>query len=368
MEEGIIAFVVTKACQLQCKYCYLVGKNQEGKMSFDVAQKAIDYILNERKFLSTPSVTFDFIGGEPLLEIKLLEDITSYIIASMQKLSHPWKDNFHLKITTNGLLYRDKRVQRYISRYKEILRLSISFDGIKAKHDLNRVFPNGQGSYNKVLIAIPLWKEQFPNEGTRMVVSHDDLRFIKDSAVHLIQLGITIFDINTVLENVWEQGDDAIYEKQLIGLADYIIDNNLEEDVRISSFDDKIGMPVPKEQILSPCGKMLMAIDSKGDCYPCMRFMDYSLRDKEARPIGNIYEGINWNKLRPYKIIENLAYSSPKCLECEIANGCKSCLAENYDSSLSASIYQRSVVACLMHQARVRAKNYYWNKLSRKQN
>ena len=149
MEEGIIAFVVTKACQLQCKYCYLVGKNQEGKMSFDVAQKAIDYILNERKFLSTPSVTFDFIGGEPLLEIKLLEDITSYIIASMQKLSHPWKDNFHLKITTNGLLYRDKRVQRYISRYKEILRLSISFDGIKAKHDLNRVFPMGRGHITK---------------------------------------------------------------------------------------------------------------------------------------------------------------------------------------------------------------------------
>lgn len=367
MKEGIIAFVVTKACQLQCKYCYLVGKNQSGKMPFDVAKQAIDYVLNEKKFLAIPSITFDFIGGEPLLEIELLEEITSYMIASMQKLSHPWKDYFAVKITTNGLLYNDKRVQRYISRYKEILRISISFDGIKAKHDLNRVFPNGSGSYDKVLTSIPLWRLQFPNEGTKMVASHDDLHFIKDSAIHLIQLGITTFDINTVLEDVWELGDDNIYEKQLIDLADYIIDNNLEETVRISGFDDNIGTPVPKEQLLNPCGKMLMAIDSEGNCYSCMRFMDYSLRNKAARPIGNIYEGINWNKLRPYKIIENFTYSSPKCLECEIANGCKSCLAENYDSSSSASIYQRSVAACLMHKAKVRAKNYYWSKLSRKQ-
>ena len=82
--------------------------------------------------------------------------------------------------------------------------------------------------------------------------------------------------------------------------------------------------------------------------------------------IGNIYEGINWNKLRPYKTIDNLSYSLPKCLECEIASGCKSCLAENYDSSISGSIYQRSVATCLMHKAKVRANNYYWNKLNHK--
>lgn len=366
MEEGIITFVVTKACQLQCKYCYLVGKNQKGRMSFDIAQKAIDNILNEKRFLSIPSITFDFIGGEPLLEIELLENITSYIMFATRKLAHPWMDNFHLKITTNGLLYCDDKVQRYINKYRDKLRLSISFDGIRSKHDLNRIFPNGQGSYDKVMASIPLWREQFPEEGTKMVVSHEDLQFVKDSAIFLMHLGIKVFDINTVLEDVWKSGDDAIYEKQLIELADYIIDNDLEEDVRISVFDPNIGMPLDKDQKLNPCEKMLLAIDSEGNYYSCMRFIDYSLRNKKARVIGNIYEGINWNKLRPYKTIDNLSYSLPKCLECEIASGCKSCLAENYDSSISGSIYQRSVATCLMHKAKVRANNYYWNKLNHK--
>ena len=40
-----ITFIVTKDCQLACKYCYLVGKNAKERMSWDVAKKAIDYIL-----------------------------------------------------------------------------------------------------------------------------------------------------------------------------------------------------------------------------------------------------------------------------------------------------------------------------------
>ena len=40
-----ITFIVTKDCQLACKYCYLVGKNEKERMSWDIAKKAIDYIL-----------------------------------------------------------------------------------------------------------------------------------------------------------------------------------------------------------------------------------------------------------------------------------------------------------------------------------
>ena len=59
-----ITFIVTKDCQLACKYCYLVGKNPKEKMSFEVAQKAIDYILKNKEF-NEESVIWEFIGGEP---------------------------------------------------------------------------------------------------------------------------------------------------------------------------------------------------------------------------------------------------------------------------------------------------------------
>lgn len=46
-----ITFIVTKDCQLACKYCYLIGKNSKERMSWDVAKQAIDYILNNEIFL-----------------------------------------------------------------------------------------------------------------------------------------------------------------------------------------------------------------------------------------------------------------------------------------------------------------------------
>ena len=44
-----ITFIVTKDCQLACKYCYLVGKNETERMSFDIAQKTIDYVLSHKE-------------------------------------------------------------------------------------------------------------------------------------------------------------------------------------------------------------------------------------------------------------------------------------------------------------------------------
>ena len=41
-----ITFIVTKDCQLACKYCYLVGKNEKERMPWEVAKAAIDYVLD----------------------------------------------------------------------------------------------------------------------------------------------------------------------------------------------------------------------------------------------------------------------------------------------------------------------------------
>ena len=76
-----ITFIVTKDCQLACKYCYLVGKNEKERMSFEVAKAAIDYVLDREtdSNFSYESVVWDFIGGEPFLEIDLIDKICDYI-------------------------------------------------------------------------------------------------------------------------------------------------------------------------------------------------------------------------------------------------------------------------------------------------
>lgn len=112
-------------------------------------------------------------------------------------------------------------------------------------------------------------------------------------------------------------------------------------------------------------GKML-AIDSAGNFYPCTRFAQYSLRDKKAWIIGNVNDGIDKNKLRPFLTLDRCTQSAQECIDCEVASGCAWCQGENYDAADTPTIFQRSTAICKMHKARVRANNYYWNKLFRK--
>lgn len=82
--------------------------------------------------------------------------------------------------------------------------------------------------------------------------------------------------------------------------------------------------------------------------------------------IGNINDGINHNLLRPFLALDRCSQSPKECIECEVASGCAWCQGENYDAAKTNTIYQRSTAICKMHKARVRANNYYWNKLYRK--
>ncbi|MBR3831035.1 MAG: radical SAM peptide maturase, CXXX-repeat target family [Muribaculaceae bacterium] len=366
-----ITFIVTKDCQLACKYCYLVGKNEKERMSWTVAKAAIDYILDNEQDFSEESVVWDFIGGEPFLEIELIDQICDYIKMEMFRRNHHWFDSYRFSFSTNGINYHTDKVQNFIKKNREHLSIGITIDGTEKKHDLNRIWKGDgpeQGSYKDVEKNIPLWLKQFPNAGTKVTISSADIPYIKESVLHLFDLGIHEVNINCVFEDVWNEGDDALFEDQLMQLADAIIDNDLYKENACSFFTEQMGKPM--DCVLDNgnwCGAgRMLSIDAAGNFYPCTRFAQYSLRDKKAWIIGNIHDGIDKNKLRPFLTLDRCTQSSQECIDCEVASGCAWCQGENYDAAETPTVYQRSTAICKMHKARVRANNYYWNKLFRK--
>lgn len=364
-----ITFIVTKDCQLACKYCYLVGKNSKERMTWKIAKQAIDYILSHEDDFSESGVVWDFIGGEPFLEIELIEKICDYIKVQMFKLGHHWFDDYMFSFSTNGINYDSDNVQKFIDKNRSHLSIGITIDGTERKHDLNRVYKNSnKGSYIDVVRNIPLWLKQFPDGSTKVTVSSPDIPYIKESVLHLFSLGIRQVNINCVFEDVWNVGDDALFENQLLQLADTMIDEEYYKGYQCSFFSEFIGKPLdPKRENGNWCGAgMMLAIDSNGNFYPCTRFAQYSLRSKRARIIGNVYQGIDKNKLRPFLTLDRCTQSPQKCIDCEVASGCAWCQGENYDAASTSTIYQRSTAICLMHKARVRANNYYWNKFYHK--
>lgn len=377
MEKGI-TFIVTKDCQLACKYCYLVGKNSQERMPWEIAKLAIDYILSNEKDFPEQSVTWDFIGGEPFLEIGLIDKICDYIKTEMFRLNHHWFNSFRFHFSTNGINYDTQKVQDFIKKNRQHLSIGITIDGTREKHDLNRIWKtkdgfspkpeDEKGSYDDVVRNIPLWREQFPFDGTKVTISSADIKYIKDSVLHLYSLGIHEVNINVVFEDVWKDGDDKRFEEQLIQLADAIIDGEYYTDYTCSFFSEHLGKPMDKRlQNNNWCGAgRMLAVDAAGNFYPCTRFAQYSLRDKKAWIIGNVHDGIDKNKLRPFLTLNRCTQSNQECIDCEVAEGCAWCQGENYDAAETPTAFQRSTAICKMHKARVRANNYYWNKLYRK--
>lgn len=370
-KEGMaksITFIVTKDCQLACKYCYLVGKNETERMSWEVAKNSIDYILDHEEEFREASVVWDFIGGEPFLEIELIDQICDYLKMEMFRRNHHWFNSYRFSFSTNGINYDSEKVQSFIRKNYSHLSIGITIDGTKIKHDLNRVYKGtGKGSYQSVVRNIPLWLKQFPNAATKVTISSPDIPYITESVLHLYSLGIHEVNINCVFENVWKEGDDVVFENQLIELADAIIDGDYYKEYACSFFSEHIGKPMSLKYNNNWCGAgKMLAVDAAGNFYPCTRFAGYSLRSKRPLIIGNVWDGIDENKLRPFLMLDRTTQSPQKCIDCEVASGCAWCQGENYDAAETNTIYQRSTAICKMHKARVRANNYYWNKLYRK--
>lgn len=364
-----ITFIVTKDCQLACKYCYLVGKNSKERMSWEVAKQAIDYILSNENAYKEDGVVYDFIGGEPFLEIDLIDKICDYLKMEMYRRNHHWFNSYRFSFSTNGINYHEEKIQKFIEKNRNHLSIGVTIDGTELKHDLNRIYKHSEkGSYKDVVRNIPLWLKQFPYASTKVTISSPDIPYIKESVLHLYGLGIKEVNINCVFEDVWKDGDDILFEEQLTELADAIIDNGFYQGHACSFYSEMIGKPLDSKldnQNWCGAGKML-AIDAAGNFYPCTRFAAYSLRSKPAWIIGNVKDGIDENKLRPFLTLDRTTQSTRDCIDCEVASGCAWCQGENYDAADTHTVYQRATAICKMHKARVRANNYYWNKLFKK--
>ena len=359
-----ITFIVTEDCNLRCKYCYITHKSSNKRMSFETAKRFIDYILTA-DINTSDDVIIDFFGGEPMIEMQLVDQISDYFKLRSYQLGHKWSWNYRFNFATNGVNYLSPEVQNYISKNWGKVSIGISIDGNKIKHDLNRVFPDGSGSYDQVEKSIPLWIKQFP-PGTKTTFASADLKYLKDSILDLWKHGVTDVSANVVFEDVWEEDDDQIFESQLCELADYILDNHLFDKYYCTLFSDSIGGYIAQEQLdtaFCGAGKMI-AVGPDGKLFPCVRYKDYSLNNHDERSVGTVDSGINMDLVRPFIVGSERYQSDEECLLCPISSGCPQCQGYSYDVAETPTNFQRAKHICKMQKARVRANNYYFSKLA----
>jgi uncharacterized protein len=135
-----LALHVSGRCNLRCDYCYL-GRSEGGLMSEDVALRALDLLLDES--LGAPRLSVVFFGGEPLLNLGLIERVARE--ARGRAEAEGRTVSFH--VTTNGTLLTPQAAERLSAVGAAVL---VSVDGDRAGHDAHRRFEDGRGSYDAI--------------------------------------------------------------------------------------------------------------------------------------------------------------------------------------------------------------------------
>lgn len=370
-------FQVTDACNLRCTYCYQINKGHHA-MPFSVAKKFVDYLLDADETntyinpVISPAIILDFIGGEPLLEIGLIDRIVDYFLDQAIKKHHPWATAYMISICSNGVLYFDPAFQAFIKKHRSHLSFSISIDGNKKLHDACRVFPDGSGSYDIAIRGVRHFRDEWHGSmGSKMTLAPGNIAYTYEALRNLVELGYTQIFANCVYEKGWEYPHAAALYWQMKQLADYLIDSGRYKDIYISLFERDIGRPKPENDLDNWCGGTgyMLAVDYKGDIYPCLRYMESSL-GTTVKPmiIGNVDTGImatpeQCRCVHCLKCIDRRTQSTDECFYCPIAQGCSWCSAYNYQCFGTAD--KRATYICIMHQARVLANVYYWNRIFR---
>jgi radical SAM peptide maturase (CXXX-repeat target family) len=320
---------------------------------------------------TSTGIVLDFIGGEPLLEVELIDAIMDYFVKRAFELEHPLATRYKICISSNGTLYFTKPVQDFINKWHRHLALGISIDGNKTLHDACRVFPDGSGSYDISIAAALDYMKRFGFLGSKMTVAPGNVAFVDEAVESMLDNGYTEIFLNCVYEQGWDIEHAKTLYQQLKMLADRLI--RTEEDVYISMFDRQVGHRLPEDDNKNWCGGtgLMLTFNPDGVAYPCIRYTESSIDgDQPSFRIGDLDSGIavadeDRARVDFLNSINRRSQSTDECWNCPINAGCAWCSAYNYQ--VTGTPNKRVTFICPMHKARVLANCYYWNKLARKQ-
>ncbi len=294
-------------CNLDCDYCYYLEKDAlyPGKKfnlsSFRMNEEVLEKLIRDF-IISQPQQTIEFVwhGGEPtLLGIEYFRKAIT-----LQKKYAGEKEILN-SFQTNGTLITDEWAE-FLAENHFLCGLSI--DGPKKFHDNHRRFPNGQGSWEKVVECARLFRKHGVEFNTMSVVNASNSKepatvyeFLKSIGSRFMQFTpiaerIALDPANplSIVDNRYNKATAVMEEN--VSATDWgnflcrIFDIWVKNDVGtyfVNYFDNTLAAYAgqhPSLCSMAPYCGCSLAVEHNGDVYTCDHFVfeDYKL--------GNIFE------------------------------------------------------------------------------
>ncbi len=138
---------MASCCNFRCLHCFgpkIYNWKKGRMMTLSIAKQAVDGFINILKKANNRNGFITFWGGEPLLNWKVIQQITEYV-ERLLKNSLP---HIHFDIITNASLL-NSQIINFMKEHRFKVRLSL--DGLKKDNDRFRKFINGRGTFKEII-------------------------------------------------------------------------------------------------------------------------------------------------------------------------------------------------------------------------
>lgn len=351
-------FVLTNACNMCCVYCQAQDSAQEkkGKMDRETAKKAVDIALQS----PNQYLTFEFQGGEPLLNFEIIKFIVEY---SQEKKNDKV---ITYSLVTNTLLLQEEMLD-FFEKYP--ISVSTSLDGDQKIHDGNRPQITGEGTFRFVSSNIRKMKQRGIQTGAIETTTRRSLKSPEKIINTYRDLGLYHLFIRplTPLGYAKEHWSEIGYKpeeflefyRQVIQiLLEYHKKGIFMSEGHARIFLRKIltGYSENYMELRSPCGAGIgqLAYYYDGNIYTCDEGRMVAEMGDPMFCLGNVNTGI-YDRLMENRVCKVTCQASvleglPGCCDCVYQPYCGVCPVISYASNQSIYAREAHSYRCKIYQ------------------
>ncbi|MBN2418078.1 MAG: geopeptide radical SAM maturase [Deltaproteobacteria bacterium] len=336
--------VLNLDCNFACKYCFEGDLKGNLYMSGETADRLINFI--KEKFTDNKNTLLvDFYGGEPLLSLDLIKNISRELKAFTEEKGA----SYSFSLVTNGALFKRKTALELAEL--GLKNVKITIDGPAEIHNRNRPFKSGARSFDTLIKNIKeTWDIVKINLGGNFEIENYRefpllLDFLGHEGLTPEKLGVIKFDpVAKRSERVinptdYTGGCVSLDEPWLLDATTFLREEILRRGYKTTNMRHKLCMVESEHSYV---------VNYDGALYKCPGFIGM-----EEFRVGDIVSGVS-----DYSTSHNLAvWKNDKCIECEYLplcyGGCRymtflrddnvnalDCQKEYLDATLEAMIKQ----------------------------
>ncbi|MCB9593099.1 MAG: His-Xaa-Ser system radical SAM maturase HxsB [Sandaracinaceae bacterium] len=372
--------VVTLRCNETCVYCHASRADMDAThtdMTPEIAEKAVDLA-----FMSTsPSITIEFQGGEPLVRYDLVKHIIEYAKAKNETAGK----TVEFTMVSNLSLMDDEKLD-YLLEHK--VQMCTSIDGPKDLHDKQRILPT-LSAYDAASSWIEKINRAYVDRGLDPSLYHvealvtttkgalgraeeivDTYAALGCRALFLRPIDPFGFASKTAKMVEYPRAD---YLRFYAEATDYILELNRQGTQMIERYAAIFLTKILRGEdpnfldLRSPAGAgiSMLAYSYDGDVYTCDEGRMLAAQGDQTFRIGNVFESsyrdlVGHPTVRAMVIASNLD-SQPDCVDCTYNPYCGIQTTHNHKTQGSIFGRMRESNVCAVHKG---IQDYLFGKLA----